>query len=107
MWRAQLRPAWPAFAYSAFFAADLTALATRGVVAAAIVGNTVLVLLNSFRRSPLLRPLVITEILVIAIILIARRDAHGVGLLTGFVLTAVLHHRHNSGACRRGRQGPA
>jgi membrane associated rhomboid family serine protease len=107
MWRTQLQPAWPAFVYSAFFAADLTALATGGVVVAAIVGNTVLVLLNIFRRWPLLRPLVITEILVLGIILIARRDGHGVGLLTGFVLTAALHHRHNSDHGRRGRQAPA
>jgi len=73
MWKAQLRPAWPAFAYAAFFAADLTALATGGVVVAAIVGNTVLALLGVLRRSPLLLPLVVMEIAALGVILTARR----------------------------------
>lgn len=96
MWRGQLRPAWPGFVYAAFFAADLTALATGGTVVAAIVGNSVLVALHVLRRWPLLRPLVVIEILVLAVILLARQDSHGVGLLAGFILAAALHRRHRA-----------
>jgi membrane associated rhomboid family serine protease len=107
MWRAQLRPAWPAFVYAAFFAADLTALATGGAVVAAIVGNTLLALLIILRRWPPLRPLVVIEILVLGVFLIALRDGHGVGLLTGFVLAAALHRRHNPSRDTRVREAPA
>jgi membrane associated rhomboid family serine protease len=103
MWKWQLRPAWPAFVYAAFFAADVTALAAGGPIVAAIVGNTVLVLLYHLRRWPLLRPLVVIEILILGVVLTATRDSHGVGLLTGFVLAAALHRRHVSGHVRRGR----
>ncbi len=96
MWREQLRPAWPAFVYAAFFAADLTALATGGAVVAAIVGNSVLVLLAILRRWSLLHPLVVIAILLLAVVLVARRDGHGVGILTGFVLGAALDRRHHS-----------
>ncbi len=106
MWRSRLRPAWPAFAYAAFFAADLTALATGGVVVAAIVGNTVLVLMNILRRWSLLRPLVVIEILLLGAVLTARRDGHGVGLLTGFVLAAALHRRHSSGRAGGASKAP-
>jgi membrane associated rhomboid family serine protease len=94
MWRGQLRPAWPAFLYAAFFAADLTALATGGPIVAAIVGNTVLALLTVLRRWPPLRSIVVIEVLGLGVILFARHDSHGVGLLTGFALAAVLHRRH-------------
>jgi membrane associated rhomboid family serine protease len=96
IWREQLRPAWPAFVYAAFFAADLTALATGGAVVAAIVGNSVLVGLHVLRRWPLLRPLVVIEVLVLAVLLAARRDGHGVGMLAGFVLAAGLHRRQGA-----------
>jgi membrane associated rhomboid family serine protease len=97
MWKGKLRPAWPAFVYAAFFAADLTALATGGPIVAAIVGNTVLVLLNVLRRWPPLRPLVVIGILVLGVVLLARHDSHGVGLLTGFALAAALHRRRDAG----------
>jgi membrane associated rhomboid family serine protease len=90
MWKWQLRPAWPAFVYAAFFAADVTALAAGGSIVAAIVGNTVLVLLFHLRRWPPLRLLVVIEILGLGVILAATRDSHGVGLLTGFLLAAGL-----------------
>jgi membrane associated rhomboid family serine protease len=96
MCRGKLRPAWPAFVYAAFFAADLTALATGGVVVAAIVGNAVLVLLTMLRRWSPLHPLVVIEILVLTVVLIAHRDGHGVGLLTGFVLAAALDRRRDT-----------
>jgi membrane associated rhomboid family serine protease len=93
MWKWGLRPAWPAFVYAAFFAADVTALAAGGPIVAAIVGNALLVVLFHLRRSPLLHTLVVVEILALGVVLTATRDSHGVGLLTGFVLAAALH-RH-------------
>jgi len=92
-WVGRVRPHWPSYLYSAFFAAYLTALAAGGVVVGTVVGGLTSGAIITIRRHGLgsqLRIVVCLLIVCSAAVLLALRDSHGVGLTIGLLVTLLI-----------------
>ncbi|MGI8801328.1 MAG: rhomboid family intramembrane serine protease [Solirubrobacteraceae bacterium] len=85
-------PRWPAYLYTAHFAAYLTVLDTTSYQTAALAGAAALAAATTARHRLPARPLsraTATAVIAAATAMTALRDPHGVGLLSGLALTCL------------------
>jgi membrane associated rhomboid family serine protease len=86
-------PWWPAWVYAGFFAAYLAGLAWGGVIAGSVAGSLAIAALVTVRRAAGPRVLLWVLLALVAlgtVLLVARLDVHGFGLLLGALLGLAL-----------------
>lgn len=101
LWSTRQLPWWPGYLYAAYFASYLTGLDAAGPLAGTVVGSATAAAVMATRRTghPERLPVLLTALVVAsAVAMIGLRDTHGVGLLTGLALGAILSARQPSGA---------
>lgn len=86
-------PAWPGLLYGAYFTSSLTGLAASGFELSAIAGGAAIIAALVARRTghtELLRLAIIEVVVVAGPVMTALRDPHGVGLVIGMGVAALL-----------------
>lgn len=96
--RARMLAGWAAYLYSGFFIIYLTVLALNGPVVAALVGSTILpslIISRKFVPCAVLHRIHSLVIIMGTLLLVALRDAHGLGALVGLLFAIAIPRKVN------------